>query len=386
MRRLRDEDGVVALWVGIMLVMLFGLAAISVDVAAAYQERRELQNGADGGSLAIAEECANGLLDCAGEAAPVVTDCIAAGTVTTTAKTYADANAADGASDPECVQLDLVSSPNSVTVTTRTEDGDSGDNLLDFAFAPVIGVDDTTVRARATAVWGAPTSLGTAPLTLSVCEYDDATTSGVATKNDTPPPEYDNVNEVTMIFHQGTSSDEDPCAAPPSGQDTDGDGKLPAGFGWLETTADCEIVTSTVDGEDWVHKDGGNDVTAGCKEPTGDVLAAALGNGGDAATWEGKVVVVPIFDDFCKADASLPEPCTSNPDKYHVQSYRAFRVTGYRLGGPKYQRGDTSGDYSTSVPCSPPQACIRGFFTTATITEGEPGGTCEDVCIIKLTN
>ncbi|WP_418606589.1 pilus assembly protein TadG-related protein [Georgenia sp. SUBG003] len=44
--------------VALLMVPLIGFAAISVDVAASYAERQQLQNGADAAALAVAQECA----------------------------------------------------------------------------------------------------------------------------------------------------------------------------------------------------------------------------------------------------------------------------------------------------------------------------------------
>ena len=61
MRWLDDERGVSLIFVAILLPVLFGFAVFAVDAAALYEERRELQNGADAAVLAIAEDCAFGL-------------------------------------------------------------------------------------------------------------------------------------------------------------------------------------------------------------------------------------------------------------------------------------------------------------------------------------
>ena len=54
--------GAVAIMVALLAVVIFGIAAYVIDISALYQERRELQNGADAAALAIARDCAMG--DC----------------------------------------------------------------------------------------------------------------------------------------------------------------------------------------------------------------------------------------------------------------------------------------------------------------------------------
>jgi hypothetical protein len=48
MRRLNDDDGAVAVIVALLAVVLFGFAALVIDVGRCNDERRQLQNGADG--------------------------------------------------------------------------------------------------------------------------------------------------------------------------------------------------------------------------------------------------------------------------------------------------------------------------------------------------
>ena len=64
MRRLRDDEGATAILVVIVMVVLLGMGAMVVDVGGLWSERRQLQNGADASSLAIAQMCAGG--DCSG--------------------------------------------------------------------------------------------------------------------------------------------------------------------------------------------------------------------------------------------------------------------------------------------------------------------------------
>ena len=58
----RDERGAVAVIVALMLGtgVLTGIGALVIDVGQIYQERAELQNGADAAALAVAKSCATG--------------------------------------------------------------------------------------------------------------------------------------------------------------------------------------------------------------------------------------------------------------------------------------------------------------------------------------
>ncbi|HEY3261834.1 MAG TPA: pilus assembly protein TadG-related protein, partial [Pseudonocardiaceae bacterium] len=66
MLELTDDRGVITVLTAIVSsVVLFAGAAIAVDVAALYSERRQLQNGADAAAIAIAQSCARGLVNAA---------------------------------------------------------------------------------------------------------------------------------------------------------------------------------------------------------------------------------------------------------------------------------------------------------------------------------
>src|SRR4051794_36134700 len=128
------------------MVPLLGFAAIRLDVAGMYWERQELQTGADAGALAIAQDCSRG------------------GCVTTakTAQDLASANLNPNALPPTATVI----RPTANSVTVRTTGG------AEALFAPVLGVDSTTLSAQATVTWGSPVS-GTAklPLTFSWWEW-----------------------------------------------------------------------------------------------------------------------------------------------------------------------------------------------------------------------
>ena len=78
----RDERGAVGVLVGLLLgTVLLGLGALVIDVGQLYQERSQLQSGADAAATAVAKSCVLGT--CTNSSA------------TTTAVTYAGENASD---------------------------------------------------------------------------------------------------------------------------------------------------------------------------------------------------------------------------------------------------------------------------------------------------
>ena len=151
MRRLTPHDnaGATMILVSLCLVFLIGMAALVIDIGALVQERRVLQNGADAAALAVATDCAKG----------------ACGAASSTALSYANANADDGESDASVA----FPAANTVEVTTTTRS--SAGTTVEFLFAPVMGGDDgETVTRRARASWGSIGSASTVPLIISACE------------------------------------------------------------------------------------------------------------------------------------------------------------------------------------------------------------------------
>ena len=338
MRRLTGEDGATAVLLALLLVPLVGFGALVLDVGQMYWELRQLQNGADAAALAVAQDCAVG-------------NC---GDTDATAEDFADGNANDEASEA------LVAKPgdlgdDSVTVTTSTRSS-SGESFLTHSLAGVLGVPTSSFEREATAVWGYAASLGTFPLVISTCEYDVGTTATFAS----PHPNASAARQK-LLFHQGTGGDEDPCNAQ-AGHDTDGDGFLPAGFGWLVNDGSCRIVTTVVDGDEWVDKDSG--ANPECDE--NDLLPLV-----------DTVVQIPVFNDFCRPphDPAPDCPDYNNNDKYRIATYASFYLEGFRFPGT------SGGDHSF---CSPSESCVVGYFTTSTALEGEIGGPEGGVLIVKL--
>jgi hypothetical protein len=318
MRRLtRDQDkGAIGVFTAITIVVLLGAVGLTIDVGAMYRERRELRNGADAGALAIAEDCALGLSTCH------------PGTAAAIAKDYADDNASDGFADVLGVDLDLAAKTVTVHLGTLTDEG--GTNFEPF-FARVVGFSGTTVEAKAVARWGYPSELWIhLPLIISRCEFDTAT-PGVS---------------KTIYFHDGNNAE--PCNAQ-AGLDADGDGFLPAGFGWLTTDSGCERYV--IDGF-WYDADPGSSPTTGCSVA---YIASLLG----------EEVALPIFDDIIGSGAG---------GNYHIQGFALFHITGYHFGG----------QYSANAPCHGDQRCVGGYFTTGIIYEGKSGGDNNGIVVVEL--
>lgn len=327
--------------IAILLVALIGFAGLAVDAGALYAERTELQKGAEAAVLAIAEDCGHGTRPCD------------VPTATGTAESYIDDNARDlaGAVD----SLDLDTAAQEVTVVDRTERRDGGGVFLPY-FAQVIGFNGVTVRAQASAAWGAPSGMATLPLIISECEWEKY--GGDPTAWPDYPDDFLTgwpSEPLVFTFHDGNTTED--CNAQ-AGQDMDGDLRLPGGFGWLDTGgSDC--VAETHD-DDLVDEDPGSSPSNGCDPSFMEDLV-------------GTVVFLPWFSDINGLGGANGE--------YQIGGYSPFYVTGFNFAGQYKAESLYDGNY----PCQGDDRCIEGYFTTATATDGDLGGEYRGVLVVKLT-
>jgi len=331
-----EESGISMVFVALSLVVLVGMVAFAVDTAALYQERRELQNGADAATIGIAENCIRNTHPCTVAAATPV------------AESFADANAGDLESAVDSVIIDTTD--RQIEVFTSTETSTGGSIFRPF-FARVIGFNGTTVHADAAAEYGYLSGgIATLPLIISACEWEREANLGQPYDPADPAAgglhpaggPYDPAGISLLKFHSGNPV-ADECAAV-AGQDTDGDGKLSGGFGWLDDTdTDCEV---ELDNEQWVDEDPGASPTTGCSAAT---LKNLILN---------QIVVIPYFYD----DNDL----NGANGQYKVHNFATIYVTGYNFGGQFKEPG--------SGPCSGSVRCLEGYFVDATIDEGDTDG------------
>ena len=332
MRRLREEDGATAVLAGLMIVMLLGFGAFAIDVGAIYQEKRELQNGADGAAMAAAQECANRLAG--GPTCASHTDT----TLASYTGHYANANANDAASDAEILAQGVVQPPGSSgdlatdwaanTLRVHTSTRADGNGFMTHYLAQLLGRPTDTVHAFATARWGNVGSLnGGIPLAFSQCEWDRFTDTGDSFSSEP----YDPGLQEVIDFHDGNATE--PCHSFSSGME------IPAGFGWLTTDgSSCETV---IDRNDEASEDPGASASTGCDSAT---VRAMLGT----------VILIPIFDNASGVGAG---------GTYHIWGFAAFYLTSYRLGGSPEWNGVWPGFSSCQGSRPGDVRCLGGYFT-----------------------
>ena len=358
------EQGAVGVLIAVLVAggVLLGMGALVVDVGQIYQNRAELQNGADAGALAVAKSCVQGT-------------CAPSG-----AATYANANASKLTGGTANVDLvcgsgilgacpastgkatDCPAAPSSgtnyVDVHTSTKLS-NGSHLLPPVFAQtLLGIGSysgTNVKACAQAEWGAPSAATTFAYTISACTWDVDTNQG---QSFAPPPPYSapysSLSSVDTVLYEHGKHNSSVCPAQyqePSGSDG------PGNFGWTTDSGNCSVTISN-------STYGGNtgaSVSSDCQ--------TALYN-----AWSTKsLIFLPVFTTTSGNGNNLT---------YTLKGFAAFIITGYNFPGAAQEQDWVTGQY----PCSGSNFCLSGFFTQGLIPSiGSLGGPNLGASIIELT-
>lgn len=304
-----DERGGIAVIVAILMVVLLGFAAISIDVAMLYSERVQLQNGSDAAALSVAQKCATN---------PVDPGCSATSTL---AGDLANKNALDGKSNVKSITLDK--DARTVSVAVSAKDTGSSPSSVSLYFARVLGFSSAEVNAESSVKWGSPTK-GTAPfpITVSICQVRDKT----------------GVMQLLQLHGKDTTAN---CFYGPSGAAVEG------GFGGLQQDAavcgaTIDIATSKAGG------DTGNNPPQYC-DATLNGWAADMNAGKDV------ILLLPIFNAVTG---------TGTNAIFGLTTFAAFKVAGWKLGstGLPYTFHNRSPDVPSALECREPCRGIIGTF------------------------
>ena len=383
----RRERGATSVIVVVLLVpVLLGAAALSVDLGQLMMERRQVQNGADAAVVLAANTCAKTPANC-----PT--------TATTALTALAGNNANDGTTTVESVcgsaaakllkpTLTLCpTAPTGVTncppvpasvaalpyLEVRTITANvNGTNGITSKFASIAtgNARNTTVGACARAAWGpaAPASAIVFPVLVSYCDWKNQTgytgVPGSAVYPSSPDyavGSYGYANASVNPwpgFEQKIYTKDNPTTCP-----TWNGHAAPGGF-YSIASGDC--TANSVIG-DWVQG------TTGNSSPCSMV-------GDDGVSLKGKVIYVPVFD--CKY--SGPTTITASTDcntgtgsntYYHVAGYAAFYVSGWYFSSDKQQSV-----WNNQYPCTGGERCVSGWFLKDLVSAGQitptiPGGS-----------
>ena len=361
----RDERGAIGVLIGVLIGggVLLGMGALAIDVGQLYQNRAELQNGADAAALAVADSCALG----------TCTTGIAAQYATGNASKLTGNQAAvnlvcgsgtgmSGCPGSTGMMVDCPANPsagtNYVDVHTSTLTA-GGSTLLPPVFARTLlgnrGYAGTNVKACAQAEWGAPSSSDTIAFTISACSWYVYTNNGT---NFAPPPPYPPnplpaASYDHIMFEHGSQGSKTTGCPPyqPSGQDA------PGNFGWTDESGNCSVPINN-------GSYGGNtgaSISNDCK--------TALINDQANKT----VVYLPVYSAISGTGTGVT---------YTLLGFAAFVITGYHIGG-----GFTASDWlNPANNCKGSTFCIDGYFTHGLVpSTGGLGGHDLGASIVKLT-
>lgn len=247
------EHGAVGVLVAVLVGagVLFGMGALVIDVGQLYQNRAELQNGADAAALAVAKSCAGG--NCNPSIATGYANGNASSLTGHTAKVDLVCGSGTlGSCPPSTGKItDCRDAPaagtNYVNVYTSTELA-NGSTLLPPVFARTLAGEGnyrgSTVGACARAEWGAAIQSNSLALTLSLCAWNALAANPYGT-------------EIAVDIHGKAKQ----CTLP-SGLN------LPGGFGWLTPTSSSTCTASINVSQPPVYSadsDPGNNITAACQ-------------------------------------------------------------------------------------------------------------------------
>lgn len=380
------ERGAAATIVAVLAAMgvLLGVLAITVDVGGVFLERRELQNGADAGVLAAAQECGLDPTVCTpaqllAEIADLVDDNArddAGHEITSICGPLVGVTCPTGSLEDlaVCPPPPAGFSGDYIEVHTRTRSSEG--SFISNIFGQAIGGDgESTVAACARAGLGAPSSTGgTFPLTIALCNWQRATEDGAKfasspaytpTHNNTGTPLPESVKDyVTSVNAHVPGNPDDYC----------GPTKFaPGGFGWLEDAGGCTAVfsaTGTVPGAPGGSPDGT------CKD--------------DMKKYLGTEVLIPVFSSVSGSGSGVT---------YTLAGIASFYLAGWQ-DIPSAKPSKTHSVYKMPTPGPNPAPlpgfcyeggkdanCIWGWFTSPLLPVGTTGPGVPELgpTIIQLT-
>jgi Flp pilus assembly protein TadG len=323
--RLRsDERGAIAIIVAVLVGagVLTGMGAMVVDVGQLYQERAELQDGADAAALGVAKTCALG--DCDPDLATQFADDNASALTGNTEGVSLVCGSALGLN--ACPQgggalttCPPPTTPNYVDVFTVTQTSGGG-HLLPPVFAQTLlgnsSYNGTQVQACSQATWGAATTGTTAGFTISACEWDQATQLGT---------DFGPVDQVI----KPTAGNGNGCGSEPAGADG------PGTFGWLNhTRGNCTVPVSPP-------------TMAGRTRP--------------GVSYSCELLLQNAYQ--TQTALLVPTYVSVSGSTFSLKGLAYFVVTGYNLpatfGGPNFQAND---DLDPANTCQGNNYCINGYF------------------------
>jgi Putative Flp pilus-assembly TadE/G-like len=313
--RLREERGGMAVFVALLMPILFGLAAIAIDTAAVWSARQQVENGADAAVIAVAMDCAAG-------------NC---GDIKATAE------AAFWANNRAAKLSDLGPGEGWISVRGREVSATQKTPwLVNHFFAGALGQDTGELSVQSFAAW-APAASGRAeaPVGVSWCVYKAAINgngNGYGNGKGSPGPGATATIPLATTFGPGN------CPGPASGT-------VPNGVALTEPDGGSTCRTSSV----WRES-----------VSVSKASYASLGSGCGSSSLSrlvGEDVVVPVWDSVSGQSGSSPS--------FRVYGYAAFHVTGVTSGPAltgHFTYAPRQIDATTPPPTTAPDLGARAVF------------------------
>ncbi|WP_461187361.1 pilus assembly protein TadG-related protein [Arthrobacter sp. Z4-13] len=277
--RADNERGGIAVLVAILMVVLLGFAAISIDVAKLYSERAQLQNGADAAALMVAQKCAKNEAD---------TNCSATSPL---AAELANQNALDSLSNVKAIALDKPG--RTVQVTAGAKENGTTTNSVSMFFAGVLGFPTSKVSASSSVRWGSPVE-GTTPfpLAFSICQVSGMVGGG------------------TQLLQNHSANANADCPLGPAGK------TVPGGFGWIvQNSGQCGGLVNLAVNQS--GSDTGNDGPSNCDAVLNKWAA-------DISAGKTVTVLLPVYEDVSG---------TGSGASYDLLAFASFNVQGWAFSG-----------------------------------------------------
>jgi hypothetical protein len=313
--------------------LLFGMGAMVIDVGRLYQNRAELQNGADAGALALAASCAAKTCSTTNEksiALPYANENASALTGNTADVYYICGSSGSGLTGCTGSPVNCPANPasgNFVDVITNTKVGTG--TLLPpiFAQSLVSGYNGTEQKVCAQATWGESGGIG-----FTVCAALPAASSPQLTW---PLPTIPASDDTVLSMSNGN------C------------GGSAGNFGW---TDNCPVFADPSDPY-------GGSTGASPKGACGTEIANAwaLAKAANISkVWDDAIFFLPLYSQVVNPGSNAT---------YTLDHYVGFVVTSYDIPSV----GSSPSDWLSPSGGCKVNKCISGFFVNRTLTVSASG-------------
>jgi len=301
-----SEDGQMLVIVGVAMVALVAMVGLVVDGGFAWAESRAAQNGVDAAAHAGATVILENHIGDPQNTGDVWDATEAAASTNGVELVEAEYVEFVAGGDPEWNPIGPITAGSTAAIPANAQGVRAeGTRQHDTFFMQVVGISDVTVRNDAVSVTGPVVEPGnllpvTVPVTVTTCD-------GQNKAEITNEPWIKNVQYVFPL-----------CSNP--------SGEAGGSFGWIDWYKTggapavweqvCDPHPPTIVMPGWYE----------VVEP-GNVNASKLENCFND-NWAGKLIQIPLFDDFCKTEPAEGDPCTDNgsPKWYHFPAYAVIRL------------------------------------------------------------